>query len=52
MYIGIRVQWTIIAILSIAIMNSDYYINNINLSIVFSQHPYCCVNNIVLKHSS
>ena len=31
------------------IINSDHNINNNNiLIVVYSQHPYCCVNNIVL----
>ena len=28
------------------IINSDHIINNNNIYI-YSQHPYCCVNNIV-----
>ena len=28
--------------------NSDYNLNNNNISTIFTQHPYCCVNNIVL----
>ena len=43
MCIEIRVQWTI------TIINSDHNINNNNICIVvYSQHPYYCVNNIVL----
>ena len=31
------------------IINSDYNINNNNIyMVVYIQHPYCCVNNIVL----
>ena len=30
------------------IINSNYNINNNSIIILFTQHPYCCVNNIVL----
>ena len=53
MYIEVRVQWTILQN-AFTIINSDHIINNNNIYI-YSQHPYCCVNNIVLtpflKHS-
>ena len=45
MYIEIRVQWTKH---TITIINSDYNLNNNNILTIFTQHPYCCVNNIVL----
>ena len=32
----------------ITIINSDYNLNNNYISTIFTQHPYCCVNNIVL----
>ena len=33
----------------IIIINRDHNINNNNIYIVvYSQHPYCCVNNFVL----
>ena len=39
---------------SFTIINSDHIINNNNIYIVvFSHHPYCCVNNILfLKQSN
>ena len=46
MYIEVRVQWTIKKN-AFTIINSDHIINNNNIYI-YSQHPYCCVNNIVL----
>ena len=34
---------------ALTIINSDHNINNNNIYIVvYSQHPYCCINNIVL----
>ena len=48
MYIEIRDQWTISQYYRFIIINSDYNNKNTNISIVFSQHPYCCVNKIVL----
>ena len=48
MYIEVRVQWTKQQN-AFAIINSDHNINNNTIYIVvYSQHPYCCVNNIVL----
>ena len=46
MYIEVRVQW-IIKKNAFTIINSDHNINNNNIYI-YSQHPCCCVNNIVL----
>ena len=47
MYIEIRVQWTIQQN-TFTIINSEYNINNNNIYTIFTQHPYCCVNNIAL----
>ena len=51
MYIEVRVQWTK-SQNTFTVIYSDHNINNniINNTniVVYSQHPHCCVNNIVL----
>ena len=48
MYIEVRDQWTILQN-AFTIINSDHNINNNNIYIVvYSKHPYCCENTIVL----
>ena len=37
-----------IIIIIFTIINSDYNLNDNNISTIFTEHPYCCVNNTVL----
>ena len=39
-------DYTYITIHAFTIINSEYDLNNNNISTIFTQHPYCCVNNI------